>query len=151
MQGQSGEIGAQETAPGCPAELGSTSGAGLPCLGLGPQIDVFELPGVTVVPVWASWCEPCRAELPILQELYESGTRVVGVAAADNSGAASDLTQELNLTFPTVQDPDSTTRASFGWSGLPATFVVIDGEIVSRISGQVTSVAQLRQAITSGR
>ena len=131
----------------CPQELATASGDGLACLGLGPDVDLTALPGVVVVPLWASWCEPCRAELPILQDYAENEDLVVGVAAADNSGAAADLVSELQLTFPSLQDPDSTTRATLGWSALPATFVLQDGEVVGRISGEITSVAQIRQAV----
>ncbi|MCH9817206.1 MAG: TlpA family protein disulfide reductase [Actinomycetia bacterium] len=137
----------EDQAVPCPQELASSTGAGLACLGLGPNIDLAELVGVVVVPVWASWCEPCRAELPILQEYAQNQGEVVAVAAADNSGAAAALVSELNLSFPSVQDPDSTTRASLGWSALPATFVLQDGEVVGRISGEITSVAQIRQAV----
>lgn len=145
--GSTGTATAQEEAPRCPKKLAATGDEALVCLGPGPAIDVFELAGVVVVPVWASWCGPCRDELPVLQEFYESGANVVGVAAADNSGAAATLTRELSLKFPSVQDPDSQTRASLGWSGLPATLVLRDGVVVGRITGQVTSEAQLRQAV----
>lgn len=145
--GPVGSAIAQEEAPTCPKEFAATGDSGLPCLGQGPAIDVFEVSGVAVVPVWASWCAPCRDELPIMQEFFESGANVIGVAAADNSGSAASLTKELSLSFPSVQDPESTTRATLGWSGLPATFLLRDGEVVGRITGQVTSEDQLRQAV----
>ena len=149
--GSVGSATAQDEAPRCPKRLAATGGQGLVCLGQGPAIDVFDIAGVVVVPVWASWCGPCRDELPILARFHESGTNVVGVAAADNSSAAAALAQELSLTFPSVQDPDSSTRATLGWSGLPATFVLRDGVVVGRITGQVTSEDQLRQAVGDAR
>ena len=149
--GSTGSANAQEDAPRCPKKYAATGESGLVCLGPGPAINVFDVPGVVVVPVWASWCGPCRDELPIVQKFHESGANVVGVAAADNSSAAASLTKELSLTFPSVQDPDSETRATLGWSGLPATFVLRDGEIVGRIAGQVTSEDQLRQAVADAQ
>jgi cytochrome c biogenesis protein CcmG/thiol:disulfide interchange protein DsbE len=147
VSGPVGSATVQKDAPRCPKRYAATGEAGLACLGPGPKIDVFDLPGVVVVPVWASWCGPCREELPTLQSFYESGANVVGVAAADNSSAAASMTEELSLTFPSVQDPDSETRATLGWSGLPATFLLRDGVVVGRITGQVTSEEQLRQAV----
>ena len=141
----------EPSAPRCPTTAGAAGGQALPCLGPGPAMDVLGLPGVAVIPVWASWCAPCREELPIMSELADSGVQVVGVAAADNAQAATALAEELQITFPSVQDPESATRATLGWSALPATFVVREGEVVARINGTVTSSEQIRQAIEDAR
>jgi len=146
-----GEVTSAAGAPACTgfADASASDGLALPCLGPGPPIALDTIAEPTVVAVWASWCAPCRDELPILQEFHEQGGAVLGIDAADATDPAAALAQELQLTFPSVQDPASMTRTSLGWAALPATFIVKSGRVVHRFSEPITSIAQVDQALAS--
>jgi cytochrome c biogenesis protein CcmG/thiol:disulfide interchange protein DsbE len=115
----------------------------LPCLGPG---DPVALPGLRGTPMvlnaWASWCQPCRAELPALAAYAEqAGGRVsvLGLNAIDDAESAATLWAQLAMPFPSVADPDGATRSSLRWVGLPVTyFIDAGGVIVSRHDGAVT-------------
>lgn len=83
----------------------------LPCLGGGPEVDVSGLRGPMVVNLWASWCKPCRRELPIYQEFHERyGDRVavLGIDFQDvQPAAAMELVRESGVTYPQLADPQS--------------------------------------------
>ena len=83
---------------------------------------------VVVLNYWASWCEPCRAESPLLQRFHERiakrGATVLGVDVQDVSTDALAFTKEYGLTYPMLRDGDGDTRDEFGIIGLPETFVI---------------------------
>jgi cytochrome c biogenesis protein CcmG/thiol:disulfide interchange protein DsbE len=85
---------------------------------------------VVVLNFWASWCEPCREESPLLDRWHERmkgrGGTVLGVDALDIVGDARDFIREYELSYPMLRDGEGETRESFGIVGFPETFV-IDG------------------------
>jgi cytochrome c biogenesis protein CcmG, thiol:disulfide interchange protein DsbE len=101
-----------------------------------------------VVNAWASWCEPCRQELPFLQRLSARfGKRVgfIGVDADDSSAAARTFLDEFPLPYPSYDDPDKDVSRLIGvTAGLPATaFYDANGERVFVRQGQYASQADL--------
>jgi len=86
-----------------------------------------------VLNFWATWCQPCTAEMPTLEALWRAykdrGLTVVGVAV--DRGAPRDLIQpyvkNLRLTFPILLDPEMQTANAWRVTGLPATFIVKPG------------------------
>ena len=96
-----------------------------------------------VVNFWASWCVPCRREMPTLQAAYERyGDDVwfVGVNHQDSRPAALALLEETGATYPSAYDPQGATALEYGLFGLPTTvFVTVDGTISAMRTGEITT------------
>jgi cytochrome c biogenesis protein CcmG, thiol:disulfide interchange protein DsbE len=121
------------------------------------QADLDALRGrVVVVNFWASWCVPCREEMPALEEVSrdyaEAGkpVTVIGVDASDVRSAAAEFLDEVGVTYPTVYDQQGLrggVAASWTVTGLPQTwFVARDGSRAGRIAGRLT-VDDLRSRV----
>jgi|tagenome__1003787_1003787.scaffolds.fasta_scaffold20371064_2 cytochrome c biogenesis protein CcmG/thiol:disulfide interchange protein DsbE len=83
---------------------------------------------VVLVNVWASWCQPCRDELPLLEKTHrkltgEGGT-VLGIDVKENTGAALTAEKEFGLSYPNLRDPDGSYVRHFGQTGYPETYVL---------------------------
>ena len=83
---------------------------------------------VVVLNFWASWCEPCRDESPLLQRWHERlekrDATVLGVDAFDEIGRARAFVDRYGLTYPMLRDGAGDTRERFGILGFPETFVI---------------------------
>jgi cytochrome c biogenesis protein CcmG, thiol:disulfide interchange protein DsbE len=83
---------------------------------------------VVVLNFWASWCEPCRAESPLLQRWHRRirgrGGTVLGVDMYDVTGDALDFIGEYGLTYPMLKDKDGEGVDAFGVAQYPETFVI---------------------------
>ncbi len=117
-------------------------GVPLSCFGTGRPVRLDGLRGrPTVVNVWASWCVPCRREMPLLQRTHERlGTtvRFLGVNTADDPGSAADFLRVLGIRFPQAVDDTGRLASRLGSPGLPVT-IVIDGSgrVVYRRIGEL--------------
>ena len=149
------QIKAAGIAP-CPVSAGAVShdlpDLTLACLGEGPVVNLAKLTGKPyVINVWASWCGPCRTEVPIMASIYrQSKGRLgfLGIDMADDRVAALEFARTTDMGFPSVMDPDSKIRAGLGIVGVPTTlFVKADGTIAGRVN-EVTSEDQVKQLIS---
>lgn len=85
---------------------------------------------VVLLNVWATWCHPCRAEIPELRSIHETykprGFELIGVSV-DAEGADDDIRQfmkEFGMAYPIWRDPDERVSAQFLVIGVPATFLI---------------------------
>ena len=150
-------IGMEDCAPGTgePVE-GGLPELTLPCLGGGPDVELSSLRGPVVINLWQAFCEPCREEMPALEEFHQQyGDRVpvLGIDFNDvHPDGALALAEETGATYPSIADPGGELMAedtfAIGRRGLPAfVFVDADGVVVGQHSGGVDSVADVEQLV----
>lgn len=104
-----------------------------------------------VLNFFASWCDPCRDEMPLINELASKaaneGFSVLGVAVEDGRAAVTEFAKETELVFPIALDLNSTVKRAYRIFGPPATFF-IDGQGIIRdvVLGPITA-ERVRQAM----
>jgi cytochrome c biogenesis protein CcmG, thiol:disulfide interchange protein DsbE len=88
-----------------------------------------------VLNFWATWCDPCRKEMPAFERVWQKyksrGVVIVGVNINDDLGDAREFAGELGITYPLVVDENDELATELGVKGLPQTFFVdTSGDIV---------------------
>jgi thiol-disulfide isomerase/thioredoxin len=103
-----------------------------------------------VINVWSTTCEPCKTEMPAIQQVHEQvGTRVriVGLDRADVTSKAVSFAKSTGVTYDLLSDLDDTFVQSLGIAIFPTTvFVAADGSIVLTHAGAMTA-SELRSLI----
>jgi peroxiredoxin len=95
----------------------------------GPNLRLQEQRGrVVMVNFWATWCAPCRQEMPQLNKLYDkyraSGFVLLGVNIDDDAGRATELASKLGLKFPVLLDTDKAVSRLYELSSMPTTVLI---------------------------
>jgi thiol-disulfide isomerase/thioredoxin len=124
----------------------------------GNRYPLFEENSVTVVNFWASWCGPCKGELPEMISFYEktlsaeSGGRIrfltVNLTATEKSHSqvASFIVKE-QLPFPVIEDIDGRLSTAFAVSSIPSTIIMApDGRIITELKGVQSAASLEREA-----
>ena len=120
----------------------------------GPPVTLSKLRGqIVIINFWASWCAECQVEQAVLdqtwQRFQDAGVIMVGVDFEDETGAARSYVSTADVTYPIVEDADSSTALAYGLRGVPETFVVNQsGRIVDHVIGPVDA-ATLTSEINS--
>jgi peroxiredoxin len=111
----------------------------------GAPVRLAELRGeVVLLNVWATWCYPCRREMPGLEELHRelegAGLRVIAVSvdAAGAAGEIRDFLDELGLTMAILHDSRGDVSRTFSTMGVPETFLIgADGTLLHHWRGRI--------------
>lgn len=95
----------------------------------GGQLRLADLRGqVVMINFWATWCGPCRQEMPLLAQLHAKyeplGFTMLGVNVEPDSAAAVNWLKGVPVNFPIVFDTSSKVAASFGVEGMPSSVLV---------------------------
>lgn len=112
------------------------------------SLDGYDVP--VVLNIWASWCVPCRREMPALQAAntrYGNRVQFIGINHQDTRTDALAFLAKTGVTYPSAFDPDGATARTYGAFGLPTTyFITAGGDIIATKTGELTP-AQLDQQL----
>ena len=106
--------------PAPPFSLASRSGA---------DVSLAQYKGqVVMLNFWASWCGPCRQEMPLLESIYRKYNRMgfvlLGVNVEPDSQAANDWLKQTPVSFPILYDKDSRVSKLYDVAGMPSTVII---------------------------
>jgi peroxiredoxin len=107
-----------------------------------------ELRGTPVlINFWATWCEPCRLEMPAIEARYqrygEAGFKVLAVDFDEPAGDVAAFGQDLQLTFPLLLDPGGSVQRMYRVRGYPTSFFVDSQGVVQVVQIGVMTEGQL--------
>lgn len=118
----------------------------------GSNLRLSEFRGqVVMINFWASWCGPCRDEMPFLDELYvryrEAGFAVLGVNMDEDAHTAHKMAERLGVSFPVLHDARQSVSALYDVDAMPATVMVDrDGRVRAVHRGFRDGTAERYQA-----
>lgn len=107
---------------------------------------------VVLINNWATWCPPCRAEMPTLQAYFqdhrEQGFTLIGIEAGDPQGDVAEFAKQYRLSFPIWLDPQNESLSGFYNASLPNSYVVDkEGTVVMGWTGAI-SLDMLEKHVT---
>ena len=159
---EAGELAAE----GAPAGFSSLA-ANAPSIGaepgqIAPDIETTGVDGralrlgdfrgqVVLLNFWATWCGPCRIEMPEFEEIYreraDEGFVVLAVNNAESAAQVRAFGEEMALSFPLAMDEDGAVQSRYGIMNYPSTFLLDrEGKVLSRHFGAQT-VAQIHELV----
>ena len=114
-----------------PPEIGTPAPSYRAVTLAGDSVSLAQSRGrVTLLNVWATWCHPCRDEIPVLQALHERyaarGLDLVGVSvdARGEQQTIREFADDFGMTYALWHDPDERVQSTFLAVGVPATFLI---------------------------
>ncbi len=119
----------------------------------GTKIDIADYrQQIVLVNNWATWCPPCKLEMPTLQKYFKEhagqGFMLVGIEAGDAAEEVAGFVDQFKLTFPVLLDPNEKSLILFHNDSLPSSYVIDhDGKVVLAWTGPI-SHAMLEKYVT---
>ena len=115
----------------------------IPRVGGGSDSLAAHRGSIVVMNFWATWCPPCKEEMPALEQLYRAdrkrGLVVLGIDQGESAATAGAFAKAHGVTFPILVDADQQYASSYVSVGLPTTVIVgRDGHVVRGIDGAQT-------------
>ena len=113
--------------------LAAPSGSPAPTFTLasnsGAQVSLSQYKGqVVMINFWASWCGPCRQEMPLLESIYKKykqmGFTLLGVNVEPDTQAANEWLKQTPVSFPILYDKDSKVSKLYDVAGMPSTVLI---------------------------
>jgi thiol-disulfide isomerase/thioredoxin len=91
---------------------------------------------------WATWCGPCKAEMPSMEALYQRfkdrGLEIVAVNYGESEKVVAGFFEQFNLSFPSALDPEGQVNGLYGVAALPTTYIIDrEGNIITRVVGSI--------------
>jgi thiol-disulfide isomerase/thioredoxin len=129
---------------------GSEFGVGRPAPGFsleslaGGKVSLRDYRGhVVLINLWATWCPPCKSEIPVLQSAYqehkEEGLVILGINIGESSGVVRAFVAQTGVTYPVLLDSESVMLGKLRVLGLPVSVLVDgDGIVRARVSGELS-------------
>lgn len=120
------------------------AGAKAPEIGLkdlsGKTIDLASLAGkVVILDFWATWCAPCREEMPELQKFYKKynakGLEIVGISVDKTPEGIKDFVSKLKVTFPIVHDDGHKVADKYSPPRMPSSYIIDRKGVVRYVHG----------------
>ena len=122
---------------------GDALGIELASLDGGAPLRLEDLDGPAVVNLWATWCGPCRAEMPAIdavdRAVPDGDVRIVGVNVGDGTGAVARFLDEVGVAFPQYRDAGGLLPSRLGATGMPTTVFLDGGEVLGLHAGALTA------------
>ena len=117
------------------------------------EISLNDLFGkAVIINFWATWCIPCRTEMPELQDLYDQfdgNIRILGINQGENPQHVAQWMNDFKLTFDILLDPMRTVTQLYQIRGQPSTYVLDSNHVIRAIYYGPVSKEQLEQDITA--
>lgn len=149
-----GEQGAERSTPVQSAQIGATA-ANFQLASLsGKPVALSDYRGqVILVNTWATWCQPCKAEMPAIQEFYQAhqndGFVVLAINSQEDAATVQRFIAAQGFTFPVLLDIQATVLNQYQVRGLPTSFVIDRDGIIHYIHTGAITRQQLEDVIGS--
>ncbi len=141
----------QNAAPADPSRIPQLTGMTLDSR----QISLSDLRGqVVMLNFWATWCPPCRGEMPTIQSAYETyhdrGFTVLAINASESPEAVRAFVDRMGLTFPVVLDPRAVIQRQFLVDSFPTSLLIDPGGVLYASHGGALTADQIASTIEQG-
>lgn len=95
---------------------------------------------VAIINFWATWCPPCRAEIPdfisLYKTYYKQGLEIIGISVDQSAAPVRDFAKEFGVTYPLLMSTSEVIKAYGGIKGIPTSFVLdAKGRIIAKYVG----------------